>query len=406
MSIAPNRPARVRALVALVLVALLAAVGGAVRAPAASAGLPTVRVVDPNGDDNGPGTDAAPWRSLGTALQRLQPGTILLVRNGDYQGPFFINLQASASAPVLVAAYPGHRPILRTGEWQALGVHDSAYVHVRGFEVIGHSSTGQGYDVGLEAKNSHHVRFDINVVHDTSGGGINVIHSNHLSIENNEVYGTSRWAPQQTSAISLWQMSNLGGGDNPDGYSNYINANYVHDNENRVGERSDGNCIIVDSNDDTGYTARTSITNNVCRANGGRGIHVFRSGDVVVVNNTVSDDLRNLGAGHQGGGELSAIYARNVLFRNNLVAPARSGEGIHVYQSAGVVTDHNAYVDVRALPFGPGDRLVPGLPRMFGIFPPLEGPTIDAGNADHAPALDFLMRPRSGGVDIGAFELR
>ena len=105
MSIAPNRPARVRALVALVLVALLAAVGGAVRAPAASAGLPTVRVVDPNGDVNGPGTDAAPWRSLGTALQRLQPGTILLVRNGDYQGPFFINLQASASAPVLIAAY-------------------------------------------------------------------------------------------------------------------------------------------------------------------------------------------------------------------------------------------------------------------------------------------------------------
>ena len=368
----------------------------------ASAGLPAVHVVDPGGNDNGPGTDAQPWRSLGLALERIQPGTILFVRNGDYQGPFFITgKQGSPQASILVSAYPGHRPILRTGEWQALGVHNSSYVHVRGFEVIGQAHTGRGYDSGLEADNSHHVRFDINVVHDTSGGGISLVHSNHVSIENNEIYNTSRWAPQQTSGISLWQMSNIGGGNNPDGYSNYINANYVHDNENRVGAISDGNCIIIDSNVDTGYTANTSITNNVCRGNGGGGIHVFRSSNAAVINNTVFDNLRNV-----RGGELSAVYASNVLFRNNLVAPTRPGDGIALYEATGIVTDHNAFVDTRAVPMGPGDLLVPGLPRMFGIFPPIEGPTSDAGNAARAPALDFLMRPRTGTPDIGAFELK
>lgn len=401
---APIRRAGSRALVAFVVLALASALAVAVRVPAAHAGLPALRVVAPDGDDNGPGTDERPWRSLGPALQRLQPGTILLVKNGDYQGPFFVNVQATERAPVLVAAYPGHRPVLRTGEWQALGVHNSSYVYVQGFEVIGHAATGQGYDVGLEAVNSHHVRFTGNVVHDTSGGGIHGIHSNHLTIERNEIYGTSKWAPQQTSAISLWQMSNIGGPNNLDAFSNYIEGNYVHDNENRVGVRSDGNCIILDSNDDTGYTGATYITNNVCRSNGGRGIHVFRSANAVVVNNTTLDNGRSLGV--QGAGELSAIYARNVIFRNNLVAPSQPGGGIALYEASNIITDHNVYVDGRAQPLGPGDRLAPGMPRLFGIIPGPDGPAADAGDGALAPAVDFVGRPRSGIPDAGAFEVR
>ncbi len=396
-----HRPVGALVLGLLLFVAsLVAFVHGA---PDASAGLPSLYVVDPSGDDAGPGTDAQPWRTLGAALDRLHPGSILLVRNGVYTGPLAIRKQASAEAPILVSAYPGHRPVIRSSQWQGLLVENASYVHVRGFEVIGNAQTARASEAGLEIVNSHHVRFDINVVHDFGGGGISAVHSNHVSIENNEVYNTSWWAENQTSAISLWQMQNIGGGNNADGYSNYINANYVHDNENRVGAITDGNCIILDSNDQTGYTASTFITNNVCRANGGRGIHFAWSSNAAVINNTVFDNVRNLPT---NGAELSAIYAKNVLFRNNLVAPRRAGSGIMVYDSSNVSTDHNAYVDSSAQVLGPNDKLVPGLPRMFGVFPPIEGPTTDAGNADRAPALDFIGRPHSGRPDIGAFELR
>ena len=399
----PRQTRRARAIIVALSLLVASSLTFGYRAPGAAAGLPPVFVVDPTGDDAGPGTDAQPWRNLGSALERIQPGTILLVRNGVYAGPFFIHSQATAQAPILVAAYPGHRPVIRAGEWQGLSVQDSAYVQVRGFEVIGNAATARAREVGLEIVNSHHVRFDINVIHDNGGGGISAIHSNHVSIENNEVYNTSWWAENQMSAISLWQMQSIGGPANPDGFSNYVNANYVHDNENRVGAITDGNCIILDSNDDTGYSASTYITNNVCRANGGRGIHIFRSSNAVVVNNTLFDDLRNLPT---DGAELSAIYAKNVLFRNNLVAPSRSGNAIAFYSATNVSADHNAYVDTRAQALGANDKLVPGLPRMFGIFPPIDGPTSDAGNVDRAPVLDFLGHPRSGAPDIGAFELR
>jgi parallel beta-helix repeat protein len=369
----------------------------------AGAGLPPVFVVDPAGNDNGPGTDAQPWRTLGTALDRIGPGNILLVRNGDYSGPLAIRKQASEAAPIYVGAYPGHRPVIHTSEWQGLLVENAAYVYVVGFEVVGNAQSGRGREAGLEIVNSHHVHFEGNIVHDFGGGGINVLGSNHVSIEHNEVYNTSWWGENQMSAISFWQMKNIGAGNNVDGYSNYINGNFVHGNENRVGALTDGNCIILDSNNDTGYAANTLISNNLCMSNGGRGIHIFRSSNAAVINNTLSGDLRNVSG---DAGELSAIFAANVLFRNNLVKPGRPDSPNKVYEATGVRFDHNAYVASAADTIGVGDQLVPTLPMMFGVFPPIEGPTTDTANPDGAREVDFFGTPRTGVPDIGAFERR
>ncbi len=368
----------------------------------ASAGLPPVFVVAPDGNDNGPGTEAQPWRSLNAALDRLYPGSILLVRGGDYTGPFFINKQATAAAPILVAAYPNERPVLHSGEWQGLSVQNSSYVYVRGFEIVGLADSAHGRDSGLESVNSHHVHFEGNIIRDFGGGGINVIHSNHVFVEFNQIFNTALWAENQMSAISFWQMSNIGGGNDPDGYSNYIRNNFVHHNENRVGARTDGNCIILDSNDDAGYSAATMISDNMCWANGGRGIHVFRSSNASVINNTLIGDLTTVSSQE---GELSALYASNVLFRNNLVRPGKGGWANHVYQATNVRFDHNAYVDGGAEVVGTNDILVPGLPLAFGFLPPADSPVTNAGNPDYAPTIDMIGGPRRGRPDIGAWEV-
>ncbi len=393
-----HRLAALSAAAALVVSCLVAVI-----MPTTASALPPVYVVAPNGNDGGPGTEAQPWRSLNTALGRLQPGSILLVRGGEYTGPFFVsNKQATAAAPILVASYPNERPVLHAGEWQGLSVQNSSHVIVRGFEVVGRSGSARGRDSGLESVRSHHVKFEGNVIRDFGGGGINVIHSNHVSVDFNHIYNTSLWAENQMSAISLWQMSNIGGGNNADGYSNYIRNNFVHHNENRVGARTDGNCIILDSNDDVGYSAATMISDNMCWANGGRGIHVFRASNASVINNTLIGNLRNVSSSE---GELSALYANNVLFRNNLVQPGRGGWSNHVYQAGNVRFDHNAYVDGRAEIMGTNDILVPGLPLAFGFLPPPDSPLANGGNPDYAPTYDMIGSPRTGRPDIGAWEV-
>jgi parallel beta-helix repeat protein len=387
------------AAVAAILISCLVSVG--LPLPASSA-LPPVFVVAPNGNDNGPGTEAQPWRSLNAALDRVYPGSILLVRGGDYTGPFFINKQASAAAPILVAAYPNERPVLHSGEWQGLSVQNSSYVYVRGFEIVGLANSAHGRDSGLESVNSDHVHFEGNIVRDFGGGGINVIHSNHVFIEFNHIYNTALWAENQMSAISLWQMSNIGGGNDADGYSNYIRNNFVHHNENRVGARTDGNCIILDSNDDGGYAAATMISDNMCWANGGRGIHVFRSSNASVINNTLIGDLTTVSSQE---GELSALYASNVLFRNNLVKPGKGGWSNHVYQATNVRFDHNGYVDGGAEVMGTNDIALPGLPLAFGFLPPPDSQVANGGNPEIAPTIDMIGFPRRGRPDIGAWEV-
>jgi hypothetical protein len=71
------------------------------------------------GDDAGPGTEAAPWRTLAYALTRLGPGETLYVRGGTYdediRNPSI--QQGRADARITVAAYPGERPVLQGLLW-------------------------------------------------------------------------------------------------------------------------------------------------------------------------------------------------------------------------------------------------------------------------------------------------
>ena len=214
-----------------------------------------------------------------------------------------------------------------------------------GFEIVGTALTDQRMTDGVEVKKSHHVKVVGNVVHDVGGCGICSIESNHVRIEGNEVYGASKWNTYQTSAISFFLSANIGGGNNGDGFSMYISGNRVHHNTNiappGAGQKvTDGNCIIVDYNDDNGYTGSTLIQNNLCYENGGRGVHVFHAKNVLAVNNTLVNNLRHPDI---DGGELTASSASALVYRNNLTVASRPGAGVVVW-SAQVQLDHNVYV--------------------------------------------------------------
>lgn len=109
------------------------------------------------------------------------------------------------------------------------------------------------------------------------------------------------------------------------GYTNIVRSNYLVGNYNGVPSRrgvlTDGNCIIIDFFDDDStpeYLGSTLVENNVCAENGGRGVHVFNSSNVMVRNNTLVGNGRSTGLSSPPA-EMVAVRASNVSFHNNLV---------------------------------------------------------------------------------------
>jgi hypothetical protein len=392
----------------VVVASLLAAV---VVPQVASAQSPTY-VVAPNGRDDGRGDVNDPWRTIDAAVSRLHPGDTLLVRGGEYASPYgpgapvdINGLRGTAGQPIRIAAYPGERPIRRGSGWQVFRVFQSSYITIDGFEIIGSALRDREPTAGVEVNESNHVVVRNNLIHDTGGSGVSAIHSDHVWVEGNQISGTTKWSPYQTSAINFFELVDSNTGKGPCGFNNLIVNNIVFKNETLVpgpeGMITDGNCIIVDSNRNKGYTGATAILNNICTANGGRGINVNRSDNVLAVNNTLSNNANHV---DQPAAELNATYASNVTFRNNLVSPNRPDRALILWDTQNITLASNLYVAAAPSPMGPGDRVVPSLPLFLGAIPPMGSAATDAGDSFGAPGVDAFGNARRGLPDAGAVE--
>jgi parallel beta-helix repeat protein len=108
-----------------------------------------------------------------------------------------------------------------------------------------------------------------------------------------------------------------------------VRGNIVHDNKiapnNPVpcGSHTDGNGIILDTFlDQTTNTIpfpfRTLVTGNVTYANGGRGIHVFRTSNATVANNTAFGNGTDTCINAYYLGDLSQAGGSNNVWANNI----------------------------------------------------------------------------------------
>jgi parallel beta-helix repeat protein len=196
------------------------------------------------------------------------------------------------------------------------------------------------------------------------------------------------------------------------------------------GKTTDGNGIIIDDfrntqlNSTNGiYKAATLIENNLVVDNGGRGIHVFLSDNVVIRNNTAYMNLKdkNLMNGPRNG-ELSAVKSGNVVFVNNL-AIVRDKKMIGLFDSytsgnrwdnnlaIGGVRRHSEQSDAR---FGEGNLFdvdpklrAPAADAVSADFRPRpDSPVVNAGLADQMPRDDLDKQARAAGKrpTIGAYE--
>ena len=142
--------------------------------------------VHADGDDDGAGTAAAPWRTLQKAAGAARAGDTVLVREGVYRGQVFLRFSGEPGRPIVFKNAPGERPVV-DGEGrgrielqaEAGWRHPIGWVTVEGFEVR------NGWD-GIKFYNAHHIVLRGNSIHDNANQGI-LGNGHHVLIEGNTI---------------------------------------------------------------------------------------------------------------------------------------------------------------------------------------------------------------------------
>jgi parallel beta-helix repeat protein len=413
--------------------------------------------VSPDGSDGQTGSLEAPFRSIGrvfTAVGDLGANDTVIVMPGVYSEQVVVSKGGDANGYLTLKSQVPHAAKIRSPEHTYSAVNIiSSYVIFEGFDVQAGGS-GHGIEAtfidGNPANNGpHHIKIINNISHQSAGSGIGVAYGDFYTIERNVCYGNCATNRYQGSGISIYAARSVSDASEP--FRNFVRENLCFDNmEIRLpGDpeppHSDGNGIIIDdfTNSQSGHPAgiypfKTLVENNVCYRNGGRGVHVFLTNNVVVLNNTAYHNNRDSLNPGTWRGELSNVGSSNTIWANNIgVADLTTnkrntaineGSAPHM-RSKDVVWFNNLTFDGR--PGHPSlslDRPNPTLTidqpnlNLLGIDPQFasvevkaatdlrprpESPAVDAGtNAFGVSTHDFAGQPRIRGnaVDLGAFE--
>lgn len=381
-------------------------------------GLRTLYVDGSRGKYSNPGTEDRPFGRPIDALTKAEPGTTIYIRGGTYDtnthGAFNITRSGTAQNWIKIAPYPGERVELVTGGDHGSGFEflGASYVELSGFVIRARNDSIHGSGVFMK-DGAHDIRVIGNQISNFGGAGISAVGGSRYTIEGNDVRENAHRSHYQGSAISLYKMSGptASGGN----FSNVIRGNYVVHNYNAVPHRddgriTDGNCIILDRNDESGYTGRTLIENNVCAENGGRGIHGYNSSNFVVRNNTLYHNMVVTQIA-SGRGELTAGHGDNIIFANNLVI---NGPGVAAFiNTSNTNIQYINNLVASGPPPGTGNRALPST-NIFssttrggpvGQFRPLSSAGLAgtaAGGQQSSRDLSGRSRPNPGAV--GAFE--
>jgi uncharacterized protein YjdB len=334
------------------------------------------------GNDGNPGDSARPFQTVQHAADLVNPGDMVIVRDGVYTG-------GSDVVSIGRGGSPGNLVVFRSQhKWGAVldGQNNSSatvvhistnYVRVEGFEMKGSNhygvdpSTGTT-DIQIAGNNIH----DVGRYCESSGIGLSAIdaYSNNLVIEGNWVHDIGRFAAGENGC----QPGN-------DYWMNHDHGVY----------NGQGTNIII----------RNNVFYNITR---GWGIQRYGStvDQLYIVNNTFAFPNPN-----RDGQIILAATTTNLFIENNIFYLPGQNVGISGTQS-GAIIDHN--LSTGTVGGGGTGTNIENTDPLFVSPSTLDfrlqagSPAIDAGLALNIVLNDFLgtLRPQGAGWDIGAYEFK
>ena len=409
-------------------------------------------------DGSPTGRNDKPFISISQALNEISDlgaNDTVIVLPGIYNEQVTINKGGNESGDFSLRALTKHTAFIRSPSdtYSAVNIVKD-YVVVDGFDVkaggTGHGIEATFLDANPRSRGPHHIRIINNVCHNNPGSGIGVAYGDYYLIEKNICYDNCHTNGYQGSGISIYSARAVF--DQSPGFHNFVRNNLCSWNiaidlpGHPEPPHSDANGIIIDDfhNSQTkggvAYNFHTLVENNIVNNNGGKGIQIYLSDNVVIRNNTSYHNNRDPLNPGTWRGELSNALASNNTWINNL---AVANPAINQYNTAISDNDKDPYLNHNVLWYNNltfnGEQRDPSIfsssrnrslvdyspyNNIFGLDPLFisagdtlttpnfrlrpDSPAVGAGTtAFGIGSVDYDGRTRNeeGPVDIGAFQM-
>jgi hypothetical protein len=272
--------------------------------------------VVPQGTDSTNGNPETQFHSIIEASRHARPGTVIVVRPGNYPGGFTTRASGTSFAPIIYqsaeprsARIVGGGPTVNNVAWWNRG----SYVRIIGFDVDGDGPEASSWRLGIYST------------------GSNVL------IQGNRVHGILRGHAEFAAASA----SGMGGAgieidDADGGRDSIVSGNVVH----AIGPEQQKSSLVHGI-----YAIQPGlITNNVVYDVSGNGITLWHGAGSIRIGHNTIDDARGGGIfiGSGDGGPTSAGVAAgdNITVEHNIVVDSAWG-----IAEGGLTGIHNRYAD-------------------------------------------------------------
>ena len=348
------------------------------------------RYVDASGgSDANPGTSAQPFQSLQRAAQVVNPGDVVVVRDGVYTGGSrIVDITRSGTSSSWIVFQAEHRwgaVIDGRSNSSTTGIEvGGSYIRVEGFEIRG---AGR---YGIEAYHGHDVVVSQNHIHDigryctdTSGGMVGVnAYAPNVTVERNVIHTIGRYGPGEHGCqpSTLYWQNHDHGVYHGIGNNLVIRSNLFYDHQRGWPiQRYDGSGSVVDG--------LTIVNNTFVGANPNKVGHIIiatATRNLVVANNIFYQPT-TAGIWLSTGGSSGKI-ANNLTYGASLTSGSTSGLSL----AANQVNANPQFANPGAMDF----HLRAG------------SPAVRAGMALSTSFVDLggLLRTAGTVVDLGAYQ--
>lgn len=308
------------------------------------------------------GTMDAPCATVAgtnSASSKVSPGDYIFVLPGSY-GCISVSTSGTAGQPntpvhIYGAGITHFNPALGNGCGNN-GLFINANVHDVDIETLNFDGPFTGAGMSATSGGNYDILIKGNTVSGGSHGGLIFVGLDCWNFTGNVVHDVQ--GTGQTSGITSYEpvvnASCAAGWDgSTDGQKNHETGNKVWNFDLTYVSTTDGNCILgADDFRDTQnaphviYSDGVVINDNQVGGCGGRGIEAFQSDNVIIQNNSVSNDCSNTtvcgtAASPKPEGEIACEFTSNCQVLGNYILGSQNVYAVHTSNNSGTPNQVN-----------------------------------------------------------------